>query len=547
VVYVAQPSSGYRDVWPAKSEEAKGVADGKTYEQFRYDHAKRAPTIYVAANDGMLHAFDATTSDTKATSVDVTPNPGAERWTYVPYSAYGRLTGWSSLTSFSFMPSVDGTPVTRDVYFSSGTNKGWHTMLVGGLRLGGRGVYALDITEPTASQSATSGKVMGPADKVLWEFNSSLTSGDNGDPANLGYTYGRPNIGRLANGKWVVLVPGGYFPDGSTDKAASNKFSSLFVLDAQTGALLKELKTPTSVTGIDGDVVSYGLTTPVMGDYDSDQVDDVAFAGDLQGNVWRFDFKNTDPANWQVDLFYRPKNPGYQPVTVMPRLFPDPIAGGFVVLFGTGKYLGGGDNVIDTNTQVQSIYGIRDAGVAGQTTVVGGSSTTPLVKQTMVEVSGVRGLTSNPVPIKTTGNAVIRGWYIDLDISSTKGERVVVDASAIFSTNQAVLTTLIPQNNDPCDPAPRGALMVLDAATGQANLGGNVGAIDSWPDGYAQAGMRVKNPPTGGFLPVASAMGGGLAYIPGLTSDTSVGDGKTPSFGIPVWRRRSWRSLNDAQ
>jgi type IV pilus assembly protein PilY1 len=410
-------------------------------------------------------------------------------------------------------------------------------------------VYALDITEPTASQSGTSGKVMGPADKVLWEFNSAMAATGDAEPANLGYTYGRPNIGRLANGKWVVLVPGGYFPSGSTESAVGNTFSSLFVLDARTGTLLRELRTPTSVTGINGDIESYGLTTPVMGDYNSDQVDDVAFAGDLMGQMWRFDFTSSDPAGWRVDLFYRPQNPGYQPVTVMPRLFPDPVGGGFIVLFGTGKYLGGKDNVIDDNTRMQSIYGLRDTGVAGQATVLGGSNATPLVKQTMVEMLGVRGLTMNPVPARTEAGVAIRGWYIDLNLDGAKGERVVVDASAVFSTNQAVLTTLIPQNNDPCDPEPRGALLVLDAATGQANLGGNIGAIAGWPDGYAQAGLRVKNPPTGGFLPITSVMGGGVAYIPGMTSDASVegGNGGTPSFGIPLWRRRSWRSLNDAQ
>ena len=547
-LYVAQPAGGYLNSWPKGSAEADGAKNGNTYEKFRSDHAKRAPTVYVAANDGMLHAFDATTPSTLASAVDVTPNPGAERWAYVPYSAFGRLTGWSSLNGFKFMPSVDGTPVSRDVYFSSGSKQGWHTMLVAGLRLGGRGVYALDITEPSATQGATSGKVIGPAEKVLWEFNSSVAASTAGNPANLGYTYGRPNIGRLANGKWVVLVPGGYFPADSTDAAASNTYSSLFVLDAQTGTLIKELATPTSVSGITGSINSYGLTTPVLGDYDSDQVDDVAFAGDLQGNVWRFDLTNADPAQWKAELFYRPEHPGYQPVTVMPRLFPDATAGGFMVVFGTGKYLGGIDNVIDTTTRTQSIYGIRDSGSAGQAAVIGGSTTTPLVKQTMVEVSGVRGLSSNPVPAKTTGGVAIRGWYIDLDISAAKGERVVVDATAVFTTNQAIITTLIPQNNDPCDPAPRGALLVLDALTGQAKLGDSIGSISGWPDGYAQAGLRVKNPPTGGFLPVSSAMGGGVAYVPGLVADTgnSAIDGKTPSFSIPVWRRRSWRTLNDA-
>lgn len=532
-VYVAAPTGGYLDNWPADSPEADGVADGKSYEKFRADHLKRAPTLYVAANDGMLHAFDATIATTPADSVDVTPNPGAERWAYVPYSAYERLRGWSSLTDFSFMPSVDGTPVSRDVYFDEGDSVGWHTILVGGLRLGGRGVYALDITEAASTEGSTSGKTMGPAQRVLWEFNHTSDGG-----ANLAYTFGRPNIGRLANGKWVVLVTGGYFPEGSTDNAAKNTFSSLFVLDARTGALLAELKTPTTVGG--GTVESYGLTTAVLGDYNNDQVDDVAFAGDLRGNVWRFDLSDASPAKWKAELFFRPEHPGDRPVTVMPRLFPTPGVSGFTVVFGTGKYLGGSDNKVDDNTRVQAVYGIRDSAKAGQTVVVEGSIDTPLLKQQLVEVDGVRGLTTRTMPA-TIGSKTPRGWQIDLDVAAAKGERVVVDATALFDSGRAIITTLIPQTNDPCDPAPRGALMVIDASTGGAAQGVDFGNVAGWPAGYTQAGARVTNPPTGGFLPATVTMGGGQVYVPGVSIEKD--PSKTFSFGDTVWRRRSWRAL----
>ncbi len=536
-LYVARPASGYRNIWPAMSDEAQAEANGEGYTKFLEDHATRAPTLYVAGNDGMLHAFDATTaSDTYPDTVDVTPSPGKERWAYVPYSVYGKLANWSSLTNFSFEPSVDGTPVSRDVYFRSGTDKGWHTILVAGLRYGGRGVYALDITDASASEFT-------PGAKVLWEFNNTSTGG-----ANLGYTYGRPNIGRMANGQWVVLVPVGYFPTGSTDPAASNSFSSLFVLDAQTGALIKEIKTPTTVSGISGTVASWGLTSPVLGDYQGDQIDDVAFAGDLQGNIWRFDLTGAS-TNWKAELFFRPSNPGDRPVTVMPRLFADPIGGGMTVVFGTGKYLAAVDNVIDSNTKVQAVYGIRDSGFAGQPVVEEGSTATPLVEQVLSEQDSVRGLTTNPVPAENSSGVTIRGWYFDLYVSdgtsqTNKGERVVVDAAALTDTNRAVITTLIPQDNDPCDPAPRGAVMFVDAATGGAASGVDYGTSGGWAAGTQQTGVLVKNPPTGGFLPVATSVGGGRVYLPGLTL---LDDTTTPSAGAPIWRRRSWRELNNDQ
>jgi type IV pilus assembly protein PilY1 len=551
VLYVAQPASGYRDNWPANSPEALAVKAGDGYIKFQQDHTRRAPTIYVGANDGMLHAFDATTFDTSANSVDVSPSPGKERWAYVPYSVYGRLTNWSSSKSFSFKPSVDGTPVSRDVYFSGGSHQGWRTILVAGLRYGGRGVYALDITSSEADEAK-------PSDKVLWEFNNTSDGG-----ANLGYTFGRPNIGRLANGQWVVLVSGGYFPTeltvdcskvGNSRNPVCNKFSSLFVLDAQSGTLLKEIKTPTTgFNGLSGDAESYGMGTPVMGDYEGDQIEDVAFAGDLQGNVWRFDLTG-DSGNWKAELFFRSSSPGDRPVTVMPRLFPDPVGTGLMVVFGTGKYLAGSDNVIDNSIPQQAVYGIRDSGSAGQPVVVESAAATPLIEQTMIERDSVRGLTNHAVPVRAApvGNVagtLIRGWFFKLYVADAatsgpvdKGERVVVDATALFDTNRAIITTLIPQRSDPCDPSARGAVMLVDAATGGAADGVNLGSVGNWPGAYRQAGGLVKDPPTGGSLPVAVAVGGGQIHLPGVTRQR---DGKPFSAGAPLWRRRSWRVLNN--
>lgn len=263
--------------------------------------------------------------------------------------------------------------MTRDVYFSQNGNHEWHTILAGGVGLGGRGVYALDITSP-ASFSASN---------VLWEFDSDMSSLETGCTASygsckasdLGYTVSQPNIGRLSNGKWVVLVPNGYFPDCTTpdfptaDAASCNSvaqqapkdtsgnpYSALFVMDAQTGAMIAELKTPTNLG-----VTSFGLATPVLGDYNSDQVDDVAFAGDVEGNLWRFDLSDTSPSGWTVTLVYKGKfesgHQGVQPITTMPRLFPDASTNRFMVVFGTGKFLGIGDN---SNNEVQTLYGVRD-------------------------------------------------------------------------------------------------------------------------------------------------------------------------------------------
>ena len=121
---------------------------------------------------------------------------------------------------------------------------------------------------------------------------------------------------------------------------------------------------------------------------------------------------------------------------------------------------------------------------------------------------------------------------------------MVVDATALFDTNRAIITTLIPQDNDPCDPAPQGAVLLVDAATGGAAQGVDFGTVSGWPTGYAQAGALVRNPPTGGFLPAATTMGGGQIYLPGVSLKK---DGSTVGFGDTYWRRRSWRSLGSGQ
>jgi type IV pilus assembly protein PilY1 len=515
-VYVSYPAGGYRDYFPplpdgsASPETAAYTADAaKSYSQFVADNLKRAPTVYTAANDGMLHAFDA------GLASDASAKPGNERWAYIPASVYPNLWNFSKKDSFQYAPTVDATPIYRDIFFGNA----WHTILVGGLRQGGRGIYALDITNPDAASASA------VASKVLWEFNSSSTGG-----ANLGFTYGQPNIGRLKSGKWVVLVPAGYFPTGSTAPAANNTYSSLFVLDAATGKLLHEFKTPTSVNGTA--VQSYGLATPVLGDYNNDQVDDVAFAGDLVGNMWRFDLANIDDD--KVSLLYKPKNAEVQPITVMPRLFPDPNSQYFIVVYGTGKFLGLEDRVT-TSAKNQAVFGIRDPGP-------GGLGTLPITQDNLLEQdlteqsNGARLLTT------LTPSASNRGWFFTLDIGgSAKGERVVVTPAALFNTNRVIITSLIPTTNDPCNPGRTGAVMVVDATTGGAGAGVDVGFGTSG-GGRIVVGARVDNPPAAGGLPAATQIGGGNVLIPGTTVKKT---GSTFSVGAPIWRRRSWRILND--
>ena len=534
-LYVAYPIGNYADAWSnVRGAAPEAAPDAQPYADFLATYAQRASTLYVAANDGMLHAFHAPvpacqTHDEQGacTAYASDPDAGKERWAYVPRAAYAHLGRLMQARDFQFQPTVDATPVTRDVFFSQHGRHEWRTLLVGGLGLGGRGVYALDVTDPGAVSQAY------PERTVLWEFDADTPAGASYNPADLGYTYGQPAIARLANGRWAVLVPNGYFadcskPDQPADCAAAAGtppgYSALFVLDAQTGAVTAELKTP----AIDG-IQSHGLSTPVLGDYDNDQVDDVAFAGDLAGNLWRFDLSAPNPAGWNVSLAYRAPAQGTQLVTVMPRLFPDPATNRFMVVFGTGKYLGEGDKA---DRAVQSIYGIRDRlDSAGKpVAVLHDSLQQQVLSEHAVtdpasgESASLRSLTSNPLSMQAGG------WRIDLDVAA--GERVVVTPTALFTTNTVVISTLIPDGD-----MPSGAIMAIDVATGGPRSIFGFG-------GGSYAGAQVEKPPTSGSLPVVMAAGGGKLILPGITLKGSGGAMAVPlSLDAPLWRRRSWSLL----
>lgn len=504
-VYISYPTGGYRNDFGPMAPES--VDPDKSYEKFAEQNKDRLPTLYVGANDGMLHAF-AAVDDPKDASIKA----GKELFSYVPNTTYrnlGMLTSESLLADFR--QTVNNTPVVRDVFFGGA----WHTVLIGTLRFGGRGVFALDVTNPKLTA--------GDAAKVLWEFDNTSPGG-----ANLGFTYGLPNIARLAkgnaiNGKetWVVLVPGGYFPSDDTpdddDPASKRTQSSLFVLDVQTGALLTELVTPL-------DVPSWGLAAPVIGDYDDDQVDDVAYAGDLNGNLFRFDLHSG-----KVERTFTTSYTVGQPITVMPRLFPDPVTQRLIVVFGTGKYIGKQDNNLDNPAvRFQALYGIRDYGESSANYPI---QMDQLVSQQIQKDGIYRGVTDNPVP------ATARGWSLTFN---EKYERVTAAAGALFNTNRAVFSIITP-SKDSCAPGRTGYMLILDAANGGPADNGEPFGGNGPVDGYTRAGVNVDTPPASGIVPVVGALGGGQIVVPGVP--VTGGDGRPFGAWDNLWKRQSWRDL----
>jgi type IV pilus assembly protein PilY1 len=207
-------------------------------------------------------------------------------------------------------------------------------------------------------------------------------------------------------------------------------------------------------------------------------------------------------------------------------------------VFGTGRYLGAADNT-SNSAATQSLYGIRDR--RDLSTIVH----TDLQSQTLAEALAGNGVTTVRGGTDNMLTATQGGWYIDLNLSSSPGERVVVTPGAFFDTNRVIVTTLIPGTQDPCNATIGGAEMVFNAATGGSGGGlSSPSGPASWgTSGISLVGGLVTNPPTGGSVPVATVIGGGKLLVPGLT----LKGGGNLNIDDAIWRRRSWRELNNGQ
>jgi type IV pilus assembly protein PilY1 len=403
------------------------------YSAFKTAQASRAGTVYMGTNDGMMHAFAADT--------------GIERWAYVPSMVIPNM--WK-LADFNYGTLhnnfVNGSPITSDVCTANCTTASatWKTILVAGLNGGGRGYYALDITDPTTPT-------------LLWELTTTAGIGKTKDD-DLGYSYGQPVITKKADGTWVVLVTSGYNNIPGSDSLHAGK-GYLYVLNAGTGAMISKISTGVgSATTPSGLAKIAGFNNEPPGNAVS-----YVYGGDLQGDVWRFDINDTTTtADFGTGAAFKfatlfsdnaASNP--QPITTTPVL--GKIAGNRVVFIGTGKYLEVGDL---TTTQTQTEYAIKDDN-SGVTFVNPRSQTTLMVNQTMTTnvANGTRSVTNaTPAPNFNTG----RGWFVDFPES---GERVNIDSQLVLGV--LIVPTIVPSNTA-CSPGGHGWLNFLDYKTGGA-------------------------------------------------------------------------------
>lgn len=504
------------------------------YVEYATLKAARRGQVYVGANDGMLHAFDA--------------GSGQETWAYIPSIVLPNLykladKKYSEQTQHQYF--VDNSPETGDICPNANaatpttcTSAQWKTILVGGLNRGGKGYYALDITDPDAPT-------------LLWEFTD----------ANLGYTYGNPSITKLANGKWVVLVSSGY---NNTDGSAATKGQGrLYVLDAVTGLPITQIN-----TGV-GDATSpSGLArvTAHVVDALTNNTAKAAYGGDTFGNLWRFDINgDIGAAGYDAQLLVSVKDAAGvgQPITVKP--VKATIQGKPIVFVGTGRYLGTTD-VSDASTQ--SIYAIKDTLASGTTASValyGNPRTVSnnFVRQTFTDTTcPSTAPTSVCIPsqvVRTTSNnamdwATKNGWYIDF---VTGGERPSGDLS--LALGALLFTTITPQaaNVNACGTETgtaasffcsldysTGAAIPGTSGVGCASLGSGLvtrPVVISLPDGSVQVLIRGTGAPNDD--PPSDGTGVGTGTSGTDNANTTVKEVILPPPPAGATRRVSWRTL----
>jgi len=457
------------------------------------------PTVFVGSNGGMLHAIDASNDGA---------NGGRERWAYVPSMLLPK------------MKKLSVAPYVHDYYVDGQINvakiaNGTKRILVGGLGAGGKGLYALDITGSAGLDASNEADV---AAKVKWEITPTQVNYAAPSPsnsyANLGYTYGSITIAKVNVGGTptdAVIIGNGYNDGGDYG-------SYLFVINADTGALIKRMK------GGSGTALSpNGLSTPVAVDDDNDGIVDIVYAGDLDGTMWKFSLDNlSNPltvattADAPVAVAALLVTSPAQAVTSTPGVAVHP-EGGYMVTFGTGKAFVNADL---TDTSIHYVYGIWDGAPAPNALLLG---------QTLTErefVSGsvttrVRRATSNQ-PVWNSGAGNHKGWRTALPA----GERVLGEGSFIengrfyFTGSNPTISNAIPNTTS----VVKGDawLMELDYLTGGSknvpflDLSGNVKLGDE---------DRIKYVATD-TIPTGSAVGD-----PILTSD-GISIGKFISIGL---------------
>lgn len=537
------------------------------YKTFYTANKNRTKAVFIGANDGMLHAFNASTMEELFAYIPSWLGPKLSELTATTYNSSGH-------TSF-----VDAQAAVGEAKVGSD----WKTVLVSGTGGGGQGVFALDVTDPAAFDKT----------KVLWEFTDA-------NDASMGNVIGQPRIVKIRTSapnaatptyKWFAAVASGvnnYVNDGAGRYSSSGK-PALFLLDLSKsnseswslGINYFKIELPVSNSvalgtqelNAGGTGTGQGKPTGVINfDYTNGQSDAVEFfyLGDLHGQFWKFDmakadFTLTDDSGWGLGKLSAYKSSGgtpipmyiakdstgkVQPISMVPTIAYGP-TGSYILAFGTGKYLEAKDNNIDTTTQTQSFYVLYDSGNTSSDDTIADTND-------LARFNGRDRLQQGTV---TAGSAITvssfywnrprdagivdgdnkkAGWFIDFPKSGSSGGERQITSAALFGQN-IMFSSLLPPSASTSACAGGASYFY------EANLASGLGQVTTVSSGAQGAPMVFS---IGSSVSESNSVGQrtktekAVFARPGAAGDDKLIISETKTADSTVGRL-SWRQINN--
>jgi len=494
-VYVGGPTGEFRD-----------TMESARYTTYATARAGQPPVIYVGANDGMLHAFNAST--------------GSELFAYVPWAVRNKL---STLTTnpYTHTFTVDGSPAVGDVFYGGA----WKTMLVSGMNAGAPGLFALDVSAISGITESNAAQV------VRWEVGDS--------DADVGYIFGRPILAKMRDGRWRAIVGNGY--------NSTNGHAVLLLIDLETGAVTR------IDTGSGSSGTPNGLSAVAVVSSADNNVADIVYAGDLYGNLWKFDLSATSSSGWRVaygatgspaPLFTAASG---QPITARPDVSKFP-QGGYMITFGTGRYVDVGDNAAGSS---QTLYGIWDNGstvamtdLQTQSVVstgTGSSGSTYRLSTHAVGPATDTAISGDNAITLASYYATKKGWKLALPLA---GERVVAESTV--RAGRVGFSTMIP-SAAACTFGGDGWLMEVDVVTGNRSSAfdtnnDNVVNASDMLSGTLASGVRIGAVPSAATVLKGSGSTKGIDFKLVTTSDGGIRKQPVAGNGLTS-RRGAWEQV----
>ena len=550
--FIGAPNFEDRDTAPYPS------TTGNLYSEYVSNNATRREMVYVSANDGMMHGFDA--------------NTGYEVFAYVPNSILSSITQLTD-PDYAHRYFVDMTSSVQDVFITpaSGTNAGtasWNTVAVSGLGIGTPGYFALNLTNPANLSTELSA-----ATNVMWEFTQAddVGASDINNNLNLGSHIREPSIvmtnidGTNGQKRWAAIFGNGY------NSASANGNAELYIvfldggLDGNwtLGSDFVKINTGNGKTQSADGSKPNGLGAVEVIDIDANGTADVVYAGDYQGNLYRFNISSTTvsgltslankPVQTLFQARYNSQSGPIQPITNRPAVVKHPTQDGYIVIIGTGSYFAVDDT---TDTSIQSIYGLWDSFTAPSDNIVS-ITYNKLLEQVLTNSGIVNGFTTRKLtnfPIDY--GATTKGWVIDLDTTNGgtvefPGERAV--RNILVRGERSFVNTILPKSNTSCSVGPGSFSVAFSVENGGS---GTTGIFDTNNDGVFNADDNIGGVDDVNSIVAAirsdkttlsdsSTIGSRLVSQGGDQSVSSIGINIPPPNSGNTIGRHSWREIQN--